>query len=94
MNDDTLREELARLIFHHRQDETGSAEAWDLADAILVSDLIKAVRREVAEEIVAAIEDRRPHIPVSTDSKRRERVVERSTLNRAARIAREVGEVT
>lgn len=43
-----------------------------------------ATREAVAQEIEAT----RPHVPVSTDPKRRDSVVVRSTLNTAAGVAR------
>lgn len=47
--------------------------------------------KTAVEEIALALEERRPQIPVSADPKRREHVVQRSTLNQAARVAREIG---
>jgi hypothetical protein len=48
-------------------------------------------RAVVAEEIARALEARRPHIPPPMATDRRQRLVQRSTLNEAARVAREIG---
>jgi hypothetical protein len=48
-------------------------------------------RATVAEEIAQALEARRPHIPPPMATDRRQRLVQRSTLNEAARVAREIG---
>jgi len=70
------------------QDAGGSWFMYAVDVERKVAEAVAAERAKTAHGIAAGIEAVRPHIPVSTHPKRRESIIIRSTLNRAARLAR------
>jgi len=79
--EDWWGEDFGDLVWH----ESHLAIAIDPVVARLIAEAWMAER----ERIAAAIEDKRPHIPPLDHPKRLQCFIQRDTLNRAARIARE-----
>lgn len=95
MSERELRDELIdRLAEYEPRGVYTGTEIRVVAEHV-IDHLLPVVRRAVdqaradeRERIAWEIEQARPHVPPSHNQSRRERVVQRSTLTQAARIAR------